>query len=909
MGTMNRSAAPGSTSPSKRFSPDTSPLAAPSPRHKIVHHAGPSIELQLKEAFAGVIKDIRGEVARAVSTLRDEVVMGARMASLKEDAEALKQRKAHPQNMAEHLQQSEKEALGREFLKAANTELAGRMDYLEGLHQLMSQKLQDQWEQASRDLQQQLDGGLEILAARLERSGELVREELRAMQSELCQETQAILVEVHRAQEEEAAHHFAVSEQLKDGLDELDKQTNRRLVATKAELTDRLGEVRQGTKDALTGLGHDVLQNHQRCEELIEELDVKIEQGQGSYKDVVKWVANSIEEETRKQGSSVQTSMKTMLTELSRIQQALNIEYVRIKTPQSWLQPPSPTGGPAALMAEPASFQRSASPESSGSSKPRRSVRAKTVTAGPRTGFIMSPISVISTRGEQSDSSSAAQDLVTTLSMTIPGMSHNRVRDSGSQTEALNQTHREGFAQTDPIQLEQAHKKKNREKNTLDVEKEKKAQRALERLNGAEALKKKAKQASMKPPYNVMDYYHDDGFAQRIAKHPRFDNASLAMVVVNALWIAVDTDGNNEALLVNAHPIFIFAENFFCSFFLGEIAVRFCAFKHKINCLKDGWFLFDAALVIIAVLETWILQAILVAVQASKAFPSGASSIKMIRLVRLFRLTRMTRLLRAVPELMIVLKGLAFAFRSVSVFFVLWLLIIYMSAILLRQLTEPTVTGKVDLSSVPAVMNMLLLNGVFPTSEDFITQMTALDWGLWIIIVPFMALVSLTIMYMLVGVLVEVISVVASSEKERLAVALIANGLRKELVKLGRTEETPISQAEFSDIMMEPGVIRIAQEAGVDIAAMADMLDLIFEDIAKSAEGSIGFSDLVDLMLNMRGTNPATVKDCKEQIRVTKAVFRKCFDELTADLTQQLKAIQSDIQESLYDRDDMEDFM
>lgn len=92
----------------------------------------------------------------------------------------------------------------------------------------------------------------------------------------------------------------------------------------------------------------------------------------------------------------------------------------------------------------------------------------------------------------------------------------------------------------------------------------------------------------------------------------------------------------------------------------------------------------------------------------------------------------------------------------------------------------------------------------------------------------------------------------------------------------------------------------------MDIAAMADILDLVFEDIAKNGSGVISFADLVDLMLNMRGTNPATVKDCKELIRVNKAVFKSCFDELTTEMSHQLKSMQADIQESLNDRSEVE---
>ena len=47
----------------------------------------------------------------------------------------------------------------------------------------------------------------------------------------------------------------------------------------------------------------------------------------------------------------------------------------------------------------------------------------------------------------------------------------------------------------------------------------------------------------------------------------------------------------------------------------------------------------------------------------------------------------------------------------------------------------------------------------------------------------------------------------------------------------------------------------------VKTQVFADMLDLVWEDSSKSsASGSITFTDLVNMVLNMRGSNPATVK-------------------------------------------------
>merc|ERR1719506_3671704 len=58
----------------------------------------------------------------------------------------------------------------------------------------------------------------------------------------------------------------------------------------------------------------------------------------------------------------------------------------------------------------------------------------------------------------------------------------------------------------------------------------------------AEAMRAKVRQALIKPQYNVFDYYHRSGCLQAIAKSPIFENTTLLIILVNAIWISVDID-------------------------------------------------------------------------------------------------------------------------------------------------------------------------------------------------------------------------------------------------------------------------------------------------------------------------------------------------------------------------------
>merc|ERR1719331_3008966 len=74
------------------------------------------------------------------------------------------------------------------------------------------------------------------------------------------------------------------------------------------------------------------------------------------------------------------------------------------------------------------------------------------------------------------------------------------------------------------------------------------------------------------------------------------------------------------------------------------------------------------------IVETWILPLV------SNGSPFAQLSI--LRLLRLLRITRMARLMRAVPEMMVIIKGMIAATRTVLCTGVLLLLVLYTFCIL-----------------------------------------------------------------------------------------------------------------------------------------------------------------------------------------------------------------------------------
>eukprot|EP00927_Polykrikos_kofoidii_P070953 TRINITY_DN6730_c1_g2_i1.p1 TRINITY_DN6730_c1_g2~~TRINITY_DN6730_c1_g2_i1.p1 ORF type:complete len:737 (+),score=95.58 TRINITY_DN6730_c1_g2_i1:106-2316(+) len=381
----------------------------------------------------------------------------------------------------------------------------------------------------------------------------------------------------------------------------------------------------------------------------------------------------------------------------------------------------------------------------------------------------------------------------------------------------------------------------------------------------ATEMKEKVRNALRKDKYSVFDRYHTEGIFQMIGRSTAFENMTLLVIAINAVWIAVDTDFNDADTLLHAQLPFVIADNWFCAYFTAEIIVRFGAFVNKLHALQDGWFVFDSVMAFTMIVETWVVTGVMhfsTAPGSSSGSAFGNTSVvKIVRLARLTRMARLVRLLRAVPELIILIKGILVASRSVFFTLLLLLLIMYVFAIVFRQvvmqfLSPDEAAHVIDtyFRSVPHSMFALLVYAVIPDSADIILACAEAHVLLGIVIVSFVLLATLTVMNMLVGVLCEVVSVVSSVEKEELTVSYV-KGQLMEMLSDDMGNDT-ITKEAFENMLMSPKAARAMDEIGVDVVGLADLSDYLFQDGIE-----ISFSDLIELVLQLRGSNVSTVRD------------------------------------------------
>jgi len=337
-------------------------------------------------------------------------------------------------------------------------------------------------------------------------------------------------------------------------------------------------------------------------------------------------------------------------------------------------------------------------------------------------------------------------------------------------------------------------------------------------------------------------------------------------------------------------------------YFSTELFIRFMAFENKYNCLRDGWFVFDSCLVVMMVLENWVTTLFIVATgNANNAQGlSDASILKVVRMVRIARMARMVRLLRVLPELMILIKGVLVATRSVFFTLCLLLVIIYVFAVGFTELTkgyEPLHTEYFD--TVPDSMSTLLLRGTLPDLADLVSTIGKANYAYAFVMLIFILLSSLTVMNMLVGVLVEVVSVVSSVEKEHMAFAFVKTMLVTMLEELGVADEEnfTINQAEFEALLMKDEACRIINDVGVDVVGLVDFSDYIFQDDAK-----LTFPEFMDVVLQLRGSNTATVRDVVDLRKFLLNQFNDCVVRLTDTVSQYFEMLKKEGVASPQDR-------
>lgn len=376
------------------------------------------------------------------------------------------------------------------------------------------------------------------------------------------------------------------------------------------------------------------------------------------------------------------------------------------------------------------------------------------------------------------------------------------------------------------------------------------------------------------------DQIKTEGCLPKIAKSSLLERATMTVIFLNAVWLSIDLEFNQEAdIIVEAPPLFFVVENLFCTYFTAELLIRYLVYTRTWYAMKDPWFVFDLLLVSLMIFETWIMALVYVfSGGGGGGIVGGTSVLRVARVLRVLRTARMARLVRFMPELMILIKGMMVACRSVFFTLILLLLITYVFAVAFMQFSRDTPDlRELFFSSMPTTVENLILHCIFPDQAYFYSEVAADSAIMAFLVVMFIFLGTLTVMNMLLGVLVEAIKTVSEIEREQMDVDFAKKALW-ELISKGAADEdgdNRISEQEFVNVLSKPEAVTALTSLGVDVDAALDYGKLLFED-----GEPLTFPDFMRGILTLRGSNQTTVKDIVDLRKFTAEEFSQLHDVL-----------------------------
>merc|ERR1719356_1320670 len=247
------------------------------------------------------------------------------------------------------------------------------------------------------------------------------------------------------------------------------------------------------------------------------------------------------------------------------------------------------------------------------------------------------------------------------------------------------------------------------------------------------------------------------------------------------------------------------------------------------------------------------------------------------------RAARVAKLLKAVPELMVIARGVVIVARTVVVINCLLAMIIYTFALIFTQLAKGTDLEKTICSDMLTTMSTLLLGGILPDFKPTTDAMAAEDFFFAAFFFMFVLLAYVTIMNMLIGVLVEVVSVVASVEKETYQVAAVKRVLQKWAPEADKNGDNMINVDEFKNMLSKDGCAKDLNDEGVDAVALIDAADFVYRD-----KDTLTFSELLTVVLGLRSKNETKVQDIvqtRKFLHMEMQRMEACLESLHVSLT------------------------
>jgi voltage-gated sodium channel len=149
------------------------------------------------------------------------------------------------------------------------------------------------------------------------------------------------------------------------------------------------------------------------------------------------------------------------------------------------------------------------------------------------------------------------------------------------------------------------------------------------------------------------------------------------IIILNIASIGLETDATCPDCKADTN-LWLGVNSFFAAFYVVEFGLKFYCYSWR--CLKGASQLLDFGLVLLAVVDTWILQFV---------FHSGSvRSLSMLRVLRVVRLSRVLRFMAKQTELRLLIQSFQDLYKYLMPFAVAMLVVIYWYSLVFSALYE-----------------------------------------------------------------------------------------------------------------------------------------------------------------------------------------------------------------------------
>jgi hypothetical protein len=233
--------------------------------------------------------------------------------------------------------------------------------------------------------------------------------------------------------------------------------------------------------------------------------------------------------------------------------------------------------------------------------------------------------------------------------------------------------------------------------------------------------------------------------------------------------------------------------------------------------------------------------------------------------------------MRAMPELLVLLRGAAAAVRSFLFAILLLTVFLYVAGLGFRQSAKGTSLESMYFSSVPHSVSTLIVCVTAPDllstlQVDFMVEHAIYAISFFMIVL----MASCVVMNMLLGVLVQVVGITWMVEKERTTMLVLKDYIRDFMHKAGISNENTISQEEFCLILQKPETMRALHGADIDAVGLLDRADFLFDN-----KDCLDLPDFMESLLQLRGSNTATGKDIVDARKLISVGFKSLEERLS----------------------------